>query len=581
MNKRVSILVLVLVFFGLAAAAALSYVFLAWGRPAAPVPSRAYLEVGLSGELREIAPPDFLENVVLGVRPLALHDIWLNIRKARSDRRIEALLLRLDMLACDWAKAAELRDAILDFRRSGKKAYAYIEEGPDFDKEYFLATACDRVILHPTGWLGINGIGGHVPFFKNALDRLGARAEFEHVEEYKTAYNQFTEPGFTPAHREMMDALYGDIFERYVAAVAAARKRSPEEVRGLVDRGFFQGAAAREAGLVDDLMYEDELRGLLRGGDRKLSPIASEDYARVSPAAAGLRTGRKVALIYAVGPILGGEGVQGTIGGATLARWIRQAREDRSIAAIVLRGDSPGGSAVASDVIWREVFLAKKEKPFVVSMSDVAGSGGYWISMAAHRIVAQPQTLTGSIGVISGKFDLSGLYAKLGVTSEKVAFGREADVFSSFRPFTPEERKVLKGEILKTYEAFLDKAAAGRNMSRDAVDKAGRGRVWTGAQAKELGLVDELGGLTKALDLAKKLAGFAAEEEPRLVVWPRKKGFWGSIMERRLPGVSSGRFPSLEAMARALRLAEGTRVWAICPLVGGDGTPGLSVPGGR
>lgn len=576
MNRRASVLVLFLVLVVLAAAAAVSYFFLEWGRPATTVPPHAYLEIALSGEIREIVPADFFRDVVMGVRPLSLHDIWMNIRKAKADDRIDAILLRLDVLACDWAKVSELRDAILDFRKAGKKAYAYIEEAPDFDKEYFLATACDRIVLHPMGWLGVNGIGGYVPFFKGAFDKLGVRAEFEHVEEYKTAYNQFTEPGFTPAHREMVESLYGDIFDQYVDAVAAARKKTPDEVRALIDRAFYQGAGALEAGLVDDLKYEDELQGMLRSEGRKLARITSDEYSHVSPVAAGLGAGRKVALIYAVGPILSGESLPGSIGGATLARWIRQAREDRTITAIVLRVDSPGGSSVASDVIWREVFLAKKEKPFVVSMSDLAGSGGYWISMAAHKIVAQPQTLTGSIGVLAGKFDLSGLYGKLGVTAEKIVFGKEADVFSSFRPFTLEEKKVLKEEIRRTYEAFLEKAAQGRNMTREEVDKVGRGRVWTGRQARDLKLVDELGGLTKAIELAKGLAGLGRDEEARLVVWPKKKGFWSSVLGRRTVGSSAGRLPGIDAAVRALRLVEKTRVWAICPL--GMGVPGLNVP---
>jgi protease-4 len=573
MNKRIPVLVLFLVLFVLAIAAAASYFFLQMGRPAVSVPAHAYLEIGLSGDIREIAPPDFFRDVVLGVRTLSVHDIWMNFRKAKADDRIDAVLLRLGMLACDWAKCAELRDAVLDFRESGKKVYAYIEEAPEFDKEYYLATACDRIVLHPMGWLGVNGIGGHVPFFKNALGRLGIKAEFEHVEEYKTAYNQFTEPGFTPAHREMMESLYGDVFEQYVAAVAAARKKTPDEIRALIDRGSFQGAGALEAGLVDDLKYEDELQDMFRSGGRRLARITSDEYSRVSPAASGLRPGRRVALIYAVGPILSGESMSETIGGATLARWIRQAREDRTIEAIVLRVDSPGGSAVASDVIWREVFLAKKEKPVVVSMSDVAGSGGYWISMAAHKIVAQPQTLTGSIGVLSGKFDFSDLYAKLGVTSERLVFGKEADVYSTFRPFSPEEKTALKEEIGSIYGQFLEKAAQGRGMTRADVDKVGRGRVWTGMQAKERGLVDELGGLSKAIELAKGLAGLGRDEEPRLVVWPKKKGFWSSIFGRRIAGVSAGRLPSVEDAVRTLRIVEETRVWAICPL--GLGVPAL------
>jgi protease-4 len=569
MKKRTYVLIIFLVFFILAAGAAISYFLLEWGRPAVTVPAHAYLEINLSGELQEIAPPDFFSNVILGIRPLSMNELWMNIRKAKADDRIDAILLRINLLACDWAKVTELRDLILDVRKAGKKTYAYIDEAPDFDKEYYLATACDRIILHPMGWLGINGIGGYVPFFKNALDKLGVRAEFEHVEEYKTAYNQFTEKGFTPAHREMMESIYGDLFSHYVKAVATARKKNEEEVRSLIDKAFFQGEEALKAGLVDDLLYEDQLQNLLQSGGRKLGRITSDAYARVSPVSAGIGIGRRVALIYGVGPILSGESLPQSMGGTTIARWIRQARQDKSIAAIVFRVDSPGGSSVASDVIWREVFLAKKEKPFVVSMSDVAGSGGYWISMAAHKIVAQPQTLTGSIGVLAGKFDLSALYEKLGLTSEKIAYGKEADIFSTFRPFSPEEKKIMKDEILWTYDQFLTKVAEGRNMTKDEVNAVGRGRVWTGAQARDLKLVDELGGLTKAVELAKGLAGIAREEEVRLVVWPKKRTFWESLLGRQAPESVLDMRPGLKQAALALRLMERNRVWAVMPFWSG------------
>jgi protease-4 len=569
MKKRTYVLIIFLVFFVLAAAAAVSYFLMDWGRPAVTVPLHACLEINLSGELQEIAPPDFFTNVILGIRPLSMNELWMNLRKAKADDRVEVLLLRMNLLACDWAKVTELRDAVLDFRKAGKKAYAYIDEAPDFDKEYYLATACDRIILHPMGWLGINGIGGYVPFFKNALDKLGVRAEFEHVEEYKTAYNQLTEKGFTPAHKEMMESIYEDLFSQYVKAVASARKKSEAEVRGLIDHAFFQGENALKAGLVDDLLYEDELQNVLQSGGRKLGRITSDSYARVSPASAGIGIGRRVALIYGVGPILSGESLPQSMGGSTIARWVRQARQDKSIAAIVFRVDSPGGSSVASDVIWREVFLAKKEKPFVVSMSDVAGSGGYWISMAAHKIVAQPQTLTGSIGVLAGKFDLSALYEKLGLTSEKIAYGKEADIFSTFRPFSPEEKKIMKDEILWTYDQFLAKVAEGRNMTKDEVNAVGRGRVWTGAQARDLKLVDELGGLTKAVELAKGLAGIAREEEVRLVVWPKKRTFWESLLGRRAPESVLDMRPGLKQAALALRLMERNRIWAVMPFWSG------------
>jgi protease-4 len=565
--KRSAYVGLIFLFFFLLGAAGLFFLFIAdIGGQAVEVPASGYLEVPLAGSVSESAAPDLFSALLFGSKPLAIHDLWMNLRKAKVDDRIQAVLLRLGPLQCDWAKANEMREAILDFRRSGKKVYAVIEEAPDFDMEYFVATACDRIILHPVGWLGVNGLGGHVPFLRAAFDKLGVRAEFEHVEEYKTAANMFTEKGFTPAHREEMESVYADLFAQYVAAAAKARGMTEPEFRALVDRGFFQGERAKAAGLVDDCLYEDEVIDLLRKDGRALARVRFGDYARVKPSSVGLETGRgKVALIYASGTIMTGESLPQIMGGSTVARWIRTARRDASIGAIVLRIDSPGGSSVGSDVIWREVELARKVKPVVVSMSDVAGSGGYWMAMAATKIVAQPQTLTGSIGVLAGKFSMDGLFAKLGVTAEKLAFGEKADIFSPFRPFTAEERKVLKEEILWTYERFLAKAAGGRGLTRDEVHAVGRGRIWTGRQAKDLKLVDELGGLTMALGLAKKEAGIDADEEVRLDVWPRKRSFWQALFALPAAGIdmksASGREKALDVLGLMAR----TKIWAIMP----------------
>lgn len=565
MKKGTYVLLIFLFFFLLAAAGFFFFFVTEFGQPAADVPARAYLEVNLAGSVEEVAPPDFLSAIFLRAKPLTIYDFWMNMRKAAVDSRVQAVLLRLNMLQCDWAKATEIRDAILEFRRSGKKVYAYIEEAPDFDMEYYLATACDRIILHPLGWLGVNGIGGYVPFLKGALDKLGVRAEFEHVEEYKTAYNIFTEKGFTPAHKEEMESLYSDIFAQYVKTAAKARGKNEDEFRSLINQGFFQGEQARKAGLVDACLFEDELQRLLQDQGRSLARVRFDDYTRVKPASLGLETGRKVALIFGAGMIMTGESFPQVMGGSTVARWIRAARQDRSIAAIVFRVDSPGGSSVGSDVVWREVFLAKKEKPVVVSMSDVAGSGGYWISMAATKIVAQPQTLTGSIGVLAGKFSLAGLLDKLGITAEKLSFGEKSDVFSPFRPFTPEEKKVLKDQILWTYDQFLTKVAEGRNMTKEEVNKVGRGRVWTGRQARDLKLVDELGGLATAVGLAKKLAGIAPEEEVRLVVWPKKLTFWQSFFGAPDLGLNLKSTAGLEKALEAFRLMEKTNIWAVMP----------------
>ena len=565
MRKSAYVGMIFLFFFLLAAAGTFFLVFMDIGGTAVDMPARGYLEVPLSGAVSEVAAPNSLSSFLLGARPLAMNDLWMNLRKARADVRIQAVMLRLGLLQCDWAKANEMREAVLDFRRSGKKVYAVIEEAPDFDMEYFVATACDRIILHPLGWLGINGIGGYVPFLKGAFDKLGVRAEFEHVEEYKTAANMFTEKGFTPAHREEMESLYSDLFAQYVAAAAKARGMTEAEFRALVDRGFFQGERAKAAGLVDDCLYEDEVQALLRQDGRTPARVRFDDYTKVKPSSVGLETGRTVALIYAVGTIMTGESLPSVMGGSTVARWIRTARNDASIKAIVLRVDSPGGSSVGSDVIGREVELARKVKPVIVSMSDVAGSGGYWIAMAATKIVAQPQTLTGSIGVLAGKFSVDGLLGKLGITSEKLAFGEKADIFSPFRPFTTAERIVLKEEILWTYEQFLAKAAQGRGLTRDEVDAVGRGRIWTGRQAKDLKLVDELGGLTMAVGLAKKEAGIDADEEVRFDVWPKKRSFWQAVFSRSGIGLDIKSAAGREKILDTVRMMNRTKIWAVMP----------------
>jgi protease-4 len=564
MKRGKYILIIFLIFFFLILITIISFVYYEFGRPPA-VKAHSYLEIFLSGEIIERATPDFFMTLFLGRQPLTIHDLRMNIRKAKVDRRIDSLLVRLGYLECSWGKISELREAILDFRKSGKKAYAYIEEIPEPDKEYFLATACDKIILHPIGNLNINGIGGYHPYLKKGLAKLGIEAEAEHVEEYKTAFNMFTEEGFTKAEKEMLESIYGDIFSQYVKAVSQTRGKSEEEVKNLLDHGFFYGEEALKAGLVDGLLYLDEIEELLKGKKEKINKISLSQYSKIKPTSLGLNRGKRIALIYGMGPIYTGTSYYQTIGSQTLARWIKKARENKSIEAVVFRVDSPGGSAVGSDVIWKEVVLTKKEKPFIVSMSDVAGSGGYWISMGAHKIVAHPQTLTGSIGVIFGKFNLAGFYKKLGITHEKLTYGEKADIYSSFRSLTPEERTLIKKEILWIYDQFLIKVADGRDMTKEEVDKIGKGRVWTGNQAKDLGLVDEIGGLSKAIELAKELAGIPAEEEVRLVVWPKKVSFFQAFFGRMGAKSDLIASPNLENTISNLKLLEKNNVWALMP----------------
>ncbi|MCJ7680456.1 MAG: signal peptide peptidase SppA, partial [Candidatus Aminicenantes bacterium] len=315
--------------------------------------------------------------------------------------------------------------------------------------------------------------------------------------------------------------------------------------------------------------YEDEFMDLVRGDSGKIARLPHAVYSQIKPSTLGLDKGRKIALIYGMGPIHTGEGSFQSMGSTTVARWFRQVRTDKSIEAVVFRIDSPGGSVVASDIIWREVWLTRKEKPVIVTMSDMAGSGGYWIAMHANRIFAQPQTLTGSIGIIFGKFNMMRLYEKIGVTSESLLFGRNANMFSSFARFRPDVRTMVREEMRQTYNHFIAQVADGRGMSEEDVGKIAKGRVWTGQQAQKLGLVDEMGGLSEAIAAAKELAGIPDDESVRLVVLPRDYSLFDvlySAFSSRSSRFPDARFQKLLTIFKALK--DEPR-WALMPLLFG------------
>lgn len=566
MNKKFIWLIIIFFFLILIGLLVFSLLIFNISPKEVQVESNSYLEIKLEGRLEEYSPVvpymEFLQG-----KTISLYDTWMNLRKASLDPRIKAVVLKFGLLDSDWAKIEELRQAVYDFRKSGKPVIAYFEESPDADKEYYLATACDKIILHPLGWLGVNGLASYVPFFKGTLDKLGIKAEFEHIEEYKTAYNQFTEKGFTTAHREMMESIYNDIFNYYFKQITAARHKTPEEMKKLIDHGYFQGKEAVDCGLVDGLAYEDQLLEVMNLKNiKQLNKISNEKYAKVNPASFGLNRGKKVALIFATGTILSGEEQVVALGSETFTRWLRAAVKDKSIAAIVVRIDSPGGSAVGSDIIWHELVKARGEKPVVISMSGLAGSGGYWMALGGHKIIAQPQTLTGSIGVIAGKFSFEGLMKKLGINTEKIVLGKEADAFSVYREFTPEERNILKNQIQSIYQQFLERVASSRNLSIEEVHRIGRGRVWTGNQAKELNLVDDLGGLNLAIESAKKMAGIPAEEEVKLVIWPKKRTFFDFLMGKETElSYFRAQAEIIAGYARLIKYSSPAKVWTLMP----------------
>jgi protease IV len=481
----------------------------------------------VSGDLQELEPGGVFGSLL--EPPPTVRTLVEALHKAKVDRRVTSVIVRPTGTAALWGKVQEVRDAIVDFRASGKPIVAYLEYGGE--QEYFLASACDKVFLMPTASLDLKGIASYELFLRGTLDKIGAYPDVLHVGEYKTAANTFTEHTYTPSHREMAQSLNTDLYEQLVRGLAEARHKSPEEVRALIDHGPYLPEDAIRAGLIDDVAYEDEIDDKVKLGTGTSRFVTMNDYRRIGLRSVGLSKGPRIAVIYAVGVITSGESSYDpttgqSVGSDTIVEHLRKVRADNSIKAVVLRVDSPGGSAIASDVIWREVGLTRDRKPVIASMSDVAASGGYYISMPAQKIVAQPATLTGSIGVVMIKFAIGGTLEKLGMNMERVTSGKYADLWAPDRPFTPEERKKIEESMHATYETFVEKAAAGRKTTPERIDSIAQGRVWTGAQAKQHGLVDELGGLDRAVVLAKQAAGIDEKQDVELVVYPQRRSLY-------------------------------------------------------
>jgi protease IV len=502
------------------------------------VPATAVLVLKPGGDLRETAPDDVVGQL-FGNDSGTLRAYVNSLRKAKRDPRIKSVLLIPRAIESPyWGKVQELRDAVMDFRRSGKKVTAYLEYGGD--REYYLASAADRVFLMPASTLDLTGVASYEIFLRGTFDKIGAYPDFVKIAEYKTAPNQYTEREMTPAHREMATSLNRDMYDQLVRTIAEARKKNEADVRGLVDQGPFRPEDALRVGLVDGLAYEDQIDDRvpeMRDGSRELRRIDGDDYDRVRPESVGIRTRSRIGVLYATGAIVSGNSgfdpVNGAVVGSdTLIEQIRRLRDDSSLKAIVLRIDSPGGSSVASDVIWRELMITRDQKPsrpLIVSMSDLAASGGYYIATPGQVIVAEPATLTGSIGIYAGKLVTGGTVNKLGITEQTVKDGANADIYSPFAPWSEAQRDKIGVYIQGFYKGFLDRVAQSRKKTPEEIDAVGRGRVWTGAQAKERGLVDELGGLERAVSVAKEKAGIPADEDVELVSYSGRRSLYDAI----------------------------------------------------
>ena len=506
----------------------IALIWMALGKGEPSIRDNSVLMLRVSGPLPDYTPDDPFKRV-FGGPDQSLTGLVMQFKKAKVDKRIKAVLLDVDMSGLGWGKAEELRDAIADYRTSGKPVYAFIEFG--LNKEYYIATACDKIIVPPPGELFINGLAADVMFFRGSLDKLGIYPDIYQIGKYKTAGDMFTQKEMTPAHKQYIDELLDDLYGRYVNTIAQARHKTPDEVKALIDNAPYNAQQAKDAGLIDDTLYQDQVEAQLKKllGYKDTDTLASVrgyDYRDVSPESLGLNKGERIAVIYASGEIGSGSSQNSpsgdqSIGSDTVAKALNDAAADKSIKAIVMRVDSPGGSGLASDIIWHAVEAANQKKPVVVSMSDVAASGGYYISASAAKIIAQPSTITGSIGVLAGKPVMRGFYDWLGISNQYVLRGKTAGMFRETEKFSDEERAKFEEWIKTTYyHDFVPKVAKGRNKDAQFVDSVGQGRVWTGAQAKDRSLVDEFGGLDKAIDVAKQLAKIPADKGVERVILP-------------------------------------------------------------
>lgn len=463
--------------------------------------------------------------------------------KAAQDDDVDGVILNISNPTIGWGKLHELRQSIERIHGSGKKVYAVLDSASSMD--YLLATACDEIIMPESGMVMLLGLRAEVTFYKGLLDWLDIKAEMLHVGEFKSAAEPYTRTEMSPAFRKQMEAILDDYYRQTIEIVAKARGLDAKEVEAAIDSGPHSAQAALKLGLIDRVAYSDELTDMISEDTATLDVRITRNYAKqksdtdfsgiagmmkVMNMMMGLSSSPrrslypKIAVIHATGAINTGRSTSTLFGGSvlgseTLIKAIRQADKDKTVKAIVLRVDSPGGSALASDLIWRA--LEKVDKPVVASMGDTAASGGYYISMGADTIFAEPGTLTGSIGVVGGKIALKGLFEKVGITTSVISRGKNSGIMSMMDGFTDSERKAMQRMLEDIYGQFTHKAAEGRGMEYEKLEKLARGRVYTGSMALELGLVDKLGTLDDAVAHATKLAELDADDNVERLILPR------------------------------------------------------------
>ncbi len=470
----------------------------------------------VGGSFPEERDESFLGQV-RGGEILTLSDVVFSLYRAAEDERITGLVLDLRAVSTDWAKIEEIQQAVMKFKENGKPVFAYFDGAGT--REYALAVVADEIYMSPEANLMVLGVTAELNFMKDTLDKLGMEADFIHVGKFKSAPERMTRSAASEANREMITAIVDDRFEKLLGMIARGRGVTPEVVQEWVDRGMFDTASALEGGLIDGTLYYEEILDNYFPDDETTNLA---DYVLDRPELGD--TDHTVSVVFATGVIMPGESrfdnFQGKIAGSeTIVAELESVGEDEDVDAVILRVDSPGGSALASDLIWKAIVEVQKEKPVIVSMSGMAASGGYYISCLADSIFADAGTLTGSIGVYAGKMSRTAMYEKIGVNREFITRGENALLFSDEGGFSENQRELFQNQLDAFYERFLTKVADGRGLTRDEAHAVAQGRVWTGYQGVDAGLVDDLGGLHRALTSAKWTLGLKATDKISVVTF--------------------------------------------------------------
>ncbi len=521
------------------------FIFIAAADQKPSVADGSVLIVKFSGAVPETVSGDPLTQILADEPPYGLRDIVAALRMAATDDRVDAVWLQMRNVNASWAALQEVRSALLAFKESGKPVYASSDDFAMTEASYYVASTADSVFASKQAVFEFNGFASTVMFFQNMLEKLDIEPQIVRAGRFKSAVEPFIRENFSPESEEQLMDLVETLNDEFMGAVGESRGISPDSLKRLAsERALISANDAFEAGLLDGLLFQDEVLDVIKtrlnvSDDDDLETVSMRSYTRVPASDAGLEVNRdgEIAIVYAVGQIVSGEGDSADpfgssfIGSETFKKAIEEARENDRVDAVVVRIDSPGGSASASDAMWREIRLTAEEKPVIISMGGLAASGGYWIATGAETVVADPLTITGSIGVFAMFFDASGFFEnKLGITFDQVQSSPYADVFSGITELSPEERQMLEGYVDLTYDDFLMRVADARDMTTEQVDSIAQGRVWMGRHAVDLGLVDTLGTLSTAVNMAAEAAGL--DEGPyRIRVLPRPKSFFEQIAE--------------------------------------------------